>query len=89
MFGESFYMESEGEESKKILEMEDFPGGPVVKNLPASAGKAVSAPGAGRFSMPFGNEACVPQLLSPHTLEPVFHNKRNHLNERPACHNEE
>ena len=38
MFEESFYTESEGEESKKILEKEDFPGAPVVKNLPANAG---------------------------------------------------
>ena len=89
MFGESFYMESEGEEPKKILEMEDFPGGPVIKNLPANAGNAVSTPGAGRFYMPCGNEACVPQLLNPHTLELVFHNKRKHLNERSAHHSKE
>ena len=29
----------------------DFPGGPVVKNLPASAGDMGSIPGPGRFHM--------------------------------------
>ena len=33
----------------------DFPGGPVVKNLPASAGETGSIPGLGRFHMPQGN----------------------------------
>ena len=55
MFEESFYTESEGEESKKILEMEDFLGGPVVKNLPANAGDTSSIPGLGRFHMLQGN----------------------------------
>ena len=42
----------------------DFPGGTVVKNLPASAGDTGSSPGPGRFHMPQSNEACAPQLLS-------------------------
>ena len=33
----------------------DFPGGPVVKNLPASAGDMGSIPGPGRFHMLQGN----------------------------------
>ena len=33
--------------------------------------------------------ARVPQLLQPAYLEPVLHNKRSHLNEKPAHHNEE
>ena len=33
--------------------------------------------------------ACVPQLLKPTCLEPVLHNKTNHLNEKPAHRNEE
>ena len=33
----------------------DFPGGPVVENLPASAGDVGSVPGVGRFQMPGGN----------------------------------
>ena len=33
----------------------DFPGGPVVKNLPANAGDMGSVPGLGRSHMPQGN----------------------------------
>ena len=55
-----------------------FPGGSVVKNLPANAGDTGSNPGPGRFHMLQSNEAhvlqlrslrsraCKPQLLSPH-----------------------
>ena len=32
-----------------------FPGGPVVKNLPASTGDTGSIPGPGRSHMPWGN----------------------------------
>ena len=42
----------------------DFPGGAVVKNLPASAGDTGSNPGPGRSPMPQSNKARVPQLLS-------------------------
>ena len=35
--------------------MEDFPGDPVVKNLPANAGDMGSVPGQGRFHMHRGN----------------------------------
>ena len=41
----------------------DFPGGPVVKNLPANAADTGSISGLGKFCMPQGNYACVPQLL--------------------------
>ena len=43
-----------------------FPGGTVVKNLPANAGNTGSGPDAGRSHKPQSNEALVPQLLSPH-----------------------
>ena len=33
----------------------NFPGGPVVKNLPGKAGTVGSMPGPGRFHMPWGN----------------------------------
>ena len=33
----------------------DFPGGPVVKNLPANAGDTDSIPGPGRSHMPWSN----------------------------------
>ena len=42
----------------------DFLGGLVVKNPSASAGDMGSVSGAGRFHIPQGNEARVPQLLS-------------------------
>ena len=34
---------------------QNFPGGPVVKNLPANAGDLGSVTGPGRFHMPWGN----------------------------------
>ena len=42
----------------------DFPGGAVVKNLPANAGDTGSSPGLGRPDMPRSNWAREPQLLS-------------------------
>ena len=44
---------------------QDFPGGPVVKNPPASAGDTGSIPGLGRSHVPRGNYAHAPQLLNP------------------------
>ena len=61
-----------------------FPGGAVVKNPPASAGDLGSTPGPGRSHMPWSNWARVPQLLKPVSLEPVFHSKRSHNNEKPC-----
>ena len=64
-----------------------FPGGAVVKNPPANAGDTGSSPGPGRSHMPQSNRAHAsqllslrsrarePQLLSPHTLEPVLRNR--------------
>ena len=43
-----------------------FPGGTVVKNLPANAGDTGSSPGLGRSHMPRSNWAREPQLLSLH-----------------------
>ena len=73
-----------------------FPGGPVVKSLPANSGDTSSILGLGRFHMPWGNSACAPQLLSLHSrahepqllslhaLDPVLCNKRSHSNEKPT-----
>ena len=47
------------------LELPNFPGGPVVKNRPASAGDMGSIPGPGRSHMPQNNQARVPHLLKP------------------------
>ena len=48
---------------------QDFPGGSLVKNLPANAGDTNSIPDPGRSHTPWGNYSPVPQLLSC-TLEP-------------------
>ena len=42
----------------------DFPGGPVVKSLPASAGDTGSIPGSGAFHMLWGNLARALRVLS-------------------------
>ena len=57
----------------------DFPGGTVVKNLPANAGNMGSSPGPGRSHMPQNNYACEPQLLKPVHLEAVLCNKEKPL----------
>ena len=44
----------------------DFPGGPVVKAPPASAGGTGSTPGLGRSHLPQSNHPRVPPLLSLH-----------------------
>ena len=43
---------------------EGFPGGSVVKNLPASAGDVGSIPDSGRSHMSWSKKAYVSQLLS-------------------------
>ena len=45
----------------------DFPGGPVVESLPASAGDMGSIPGLGGSHMLQNNWAHMPQLLSLHS----------------------
>ena len=41
---------------KKLrIALTDFPGGTMVKNLPANAGDMGSSPGPGRFHMPRSN----------------------------------
>ena len=39
----------------RIIRLEDFPGGSVVKNPPASAGDTGSSPGPGRSHTPWSN----------------------------------
>ena len=46
------------------MQVEGFPGGAVVENLPANARDMGSSPGLGRFHMPWSNWAREPQLLS-------------------------
>ena len=46
------------------LQLRDFPGDPVVKNLPADAGDTGSLPAPGRSHTLWSNQACEPELLS-------------------------
>ena len=62
-----------------------FPGGPVIKNLPA--GDTGLIPGLGRFHMRRGNQTHAPQLRKPMLLEPMLQNKRSHCNKKPVHHN--
>ena len=78
-----------------------FPGGTVVKNLPANAGDTGSNPGPGRTHMPRNNKAHAqkllslhsrarePQLLKPTCLEPVLCYERSHRKKKTEHHNEE
>ena len=66
----------------------DFPGGSVIKNLPANRGDTSSAPGRWRSHMLQGNQVSVPQLLKPTRLEPVLL-KGGHQGERPEQGNKE
>ena len=52
----------------------DFPGGPVVKNMPANAEDTDSIPGPRRRHM-LWDYSRAPQLLKPAHLEPVLHKR--------------
>ncbi|XDA86711.1 hypothetical protein R6Z07F_016445 [Ovis aries] len=65
----------------------DFPGGPVVKNPPCKAGDIGSILGPGRSYMPWGNQACVSELLKPeHPGAWAVCNKRNCCTEKHSHH---
>ena len=55
-----------------------FPGGAVVKNLPANAGDTGSRPGPGRSHMPPSNQARVLQLLRLRATTTEAHAPRAH-----------
>ena len=69
--------------------VENFSGGAVDKNVPASAGDTGSIPGPGRFHMPPSNWACAPQRLMAVCLQPMLCDKRSHHSEKPMHLNEE
>ena len=52
------------EKLEAVAVSQDTPGGALDKNPPANAGDVGSIPGPGRFHMPRGYKAHVPQLLS-------------------------
>ena len=74
--------------------LRDLPGGPVVKNQPASAGDMGSIPGPGRPHLSQGNQALKLQLLKPvhsraHALQrekPLQREARNYR-VAPICRN--
>ena len=82
---ETFFLNSQVKDI--INEFSDFPGNSGDENLPVSAGDMASVPGPGRSHMPWGSQAWEPQLLSPHALESVLHNKKSRHTENPAHHN--
>ena len=47
---------------------QNFPGGPVVKSLPANAGDLGSLPGPGRYHMPWATKPVSHSYCSPGTL---------------------
>ena len=62
----------------------DFPGGPVVKNLPANAGDMGSISALRRFHVLRVEKACGQQLLCQSALKFVLCNKRSHCSEKPV-----
>ena len=64
-----------------------FPGGSVVKNLPANAGDTGLTPDPVRSHMPWSNKAPGHNYWSPRALEPKLCNKRSHGNKKPAHRN--
>ena len=85
----------------KNLELLDFPGGTVDKNLPANTGDTGLIPGPGRSHVPQRNQAHAPQRMSlcsrarkpqplkSEHLEPVLGDKRSHFNENHSHGNKE
>ena len=65
--GIRFHLATQNRVQLKIYEFLDFPGGPMVKNLPDNGEKMNSIPCQGRPHMPQSNYAYAAQLLSPHT----------------------
>ena len=73
-----------------------FPGGSVVKKLPANAEDTGSTPGPSRSHVPISDQTHAPQLLNlcsragelqllnPRPLDPMLCSKRSHYNEEPS-----
>ena len=60
-----------------------FPGGPVVKSLPANPGHMGSIPGLGRSHMPRATKLVCQNNWAHHYLESLLLNKRSLCNEKP------
>ena len=66
----------------------DFPGGPVVKNPPASARDVGSIPGPGRVHVLWGQLSLCAGTTEACTPEPVLSSKSGRRSEKPKEHNE-
>ena len=83
----SWYNSIEKKKTFKKWAKGDFPGGPVVKNLPSNAGGAGLIPGRGtkiphamgQLSPHHNYWAHMPQWESPRSLELTHHNYRAHV----------
>ena len=58
-------------ETIKSQDFGDFPGHPMFRNLPATAGNTCLISGMGRFCVPWSNWSHVPQVLKP--VDPRAH----------------
>ena len=65
----------------------DFPGAPVVKNLPPNGGDMGSILGLWRSHMPGATNPVYHNYWSPRALEPMLHSKRSDPMEKPTYHN--
>ena len=71
-------------------ELQDFPGGSVVKNPPASAGDMGSIPGLGtKIPHDTGQLNLCATTMEARALEPTSCKKRSPHNEKPRHHEEE
>ena len=66
----------------------DFPGDPVVKNLPSQCKIHGFDPWSGKIPHATGQLSLKAATTEAHTpLEPILCNKRSHHNEKPVHHN--
>ena len=75
--------------SARIWKTQNFPGGPVVKNLPANAGAMDSVFGPGRSHMPQGNSVCVPSSHSNEKPRPCNWRVTPHLQQLEKAHSQQ
>ena len=65
-----------------------FPGGPVVKNPPATTGDTGSIIGGARFHRLQATKPMCHNYRSLGALQPMLHNKKSHCNEKLRNRNE-
>ena len=80
---------SKDKEKNSFKTARGFPGGAVVKNLPANAGDTGSSPGLGRSHIAAERLSPCATTTEPARLEPVLRKGRGRDSERPAHRDEE